>query len=156
MRSVVALLAVGLAFTSPLQGSDDRLASLTAPSDTYTVLDFAASWCTPCYRALPRLQALAPEVPDIRVVVVSVDETEEARDRLVRELGLELEVVWDQDHTLISTFAPESFPATYVLDRKGQVVYSHVGYDADVFNEFANRVRGLQREIAAAKRSGGG
>lgn len=156
MKPLAVLAALALAAPLPAGAADDPLDALTTPSDTYTVLDFAASWCTPCYRALPRLEALARELPDLRVVVVSVDETERGRDRLVRELDLELEVVWDGDHTLISNLAPESFPATYVLDPGGEVVYSHLGYDARVFNEFAEVVRGFQREVAAKKRSAGG
>ena len=153
MKRLAVLLAAALAAPPAAGTAADPLDTLTAPSDTYTVLDFAASWCTPCYRALPRLQVLARELPDLRVVVVSVDETERGRDRLVRELDLELEVVWDGDHTLISKLAPEAFPATYVLDPGGEVVYSHLGYDARVFDEFADVVRGLQREVAAKKRS---
>lgn len=149
MKSALVLLLLWAPLIFPGQGDGDPIESLIGPSGGYTVLDFAASWCVPCYRALPRLQELAQELPDIRVVVVSVDETEGARDRLVRELELELEVVWDEDHGLVSSLAPEGFPATYVLDRRGAVVYSHFGYDPDVFDDFADYVRGLQREVAA-------
>ena len=156
MKLFAVLAALAVAAPLPAVAADDALDLLAAPSDTYTVLDFAASWCTPCYRALPRLQALARELPDLRVVVVSVDETERGRDRLVRELDLELEVVWDGDHALISKLAPEAFPATYVLDPSGEVVYSHLGYDPLVFDEFAEVVRGLQREVAAGRAANGG
>ena len=69
-----------------------------APGEGLTVLDFAASWCKPCWKALPRVEALAQAEDDLRVLVISQDERERGRNRLVRELGLTLPVVWDEGH----------------------------------------------------------
>ncbi len=99
-----------------------------AAGETYTVVDFAASWCEPCYRALPELQALANRIPRVRFLVVSVDDRVAGRDRLVEDLGLRLPVIWDQGHELVERFDPEGFPATYVLAPGGEVVHQHVGY----------------------------
>jgi len=97
-------------------------------SDSYTVVDFAAAWCRPCYQALPELEALAEAHPRIRFLVVSVDDSEVGRDRLVEALGLRLPVIWDRAHSLVEGFDPKGFPATYVLDGSGQVIYHHFGY----------------------------
>jgi thiol-disulfide isomerase/thioredoxin len=95
--------------------------------DGYTVVDFAASWCVPCYAALPRLQELAAEHDEVRFLVISVDEKQAGRDRLVVELDLGLPVIWDGNHRIAEHFAPQGFPATFVLDPQGEVVYSHTG-----------------------------
>ena len=95
---------------------------------TYTVVDFAAAWCEPCYQALPELQALAREHPAIRFLVVSVDDEARGRDQLVEDLALRLPVIWDDQHQLIERFGPEGFPATYVLDSSGEIVYHHLGF----------------------------
>ncbi len=125
------VLAATLATSSPLraQGSDQfgHRHDLAA-GDTYTVVDFAASWCEPCYQALPELQALAAGTPNVRFLVVSVDDDVAGRDRLVEDLGLRLPVIWDEGHELIERFHPKGFPATYVLAPGGEVVHQHVGY----------------------------
>ncbi len=111
----------------------------------YTVLDFAAAWCEPCYQALPRLEALARKHPRIRFLVVSVDEEVEGRDRLVEDLGLRLPVIWDDGHALVERFRPRGFPATYVLDSQGEIVYQHVGYSKKKWRElegFLSRLGG--------------
>ena len=102
---------------------------LVDPSARYTVVDFAAWWCEPCHRALPRLQELAEDHPEIRFLVVSIDEEAKERDRLVRELDLRLPVLWDGDHAIVERFRPRGFPATYVLDTDGEIVYHHTGDD---------------------------
>lgn len=106
-------------------GQVHRLADLAAGS---LVIDFAATWCEPCYKALPKLEALAAEHPEIRFVVVSVDQTAAGRDRLVSEIGLELPVLWDEGQKIVEDFAPGGFPATYVVDH-GRLVYHHTGTD---------------------------
>ncbi len=96
--------------------------------ETCTVVDFAASWCEPCYQALPELQALAASTPHVRFLVVSVDDQASGRDRLVEDLELRLPVIWDEGQDLIERFHPSGFPATYVLAPGGEVVHQHVGY----------------------------
>ncbi len=99
---------------------------LEALSKERLVLDFAASWCDPCYEALPKLQKLAEDHPDIHFVVVSVDQTEDGWSRLVRDLALELPVVWDAGQQLVESFAPTGFPATYVFEN-GRLVLQQTG-----------------------------
>ncbi len=114
-----------------------------AGSDVYTVVDFAASWCGPCYRALPELEALATTTPGVRFLVVSVDDEVAGRDRLVEDLQLRLPVIWDEGHDLIERFHPRGFPATYVLAPGGEVVHRHVGYSKKKWRALADFLKQL-------------
>ena len=91
------------------------------------IVDFAASWCRPCWTTLPRLQRLADDNPELKIIVVSVDESLEGRDLLVEKLELRLPVLWDGEHNIAEHFRPQGMPAIFVLDRNGTVVYSHLG-----------------------------
>ncbi len=84
-----------------------------------TVIDFAASWCGPCRHSLPKLQAYAEGRPDLRVLVVSVDQEVSGRDRLVEALGLRLPVLWDSGHAIARHYRPEAMPTSLVLDPQG-------------------------------------
>lgn len=101
----------------PWRGSSGRI----------TVIDFAAAWCRPCWSVLPRLQTLAEEHSQVAFVVVSVDERQVGRDRLVRELKLEIPVLWDEYQTIAKHYRPGGMPATFVVGPTGEVLYSHVG-----------------------------
>lgn len=94
-----------------------------------TVLDFAASWCQPCWRALPHLQAYAKAHPEVQVLVVSEDDRVAGRDTLVEKLGLKIPVVWDEHHQLAKKMNPPGMPTTYVIDTDGKVVHFQVGFD---------------------------
>lgn len=97
------------------------------PSPGYTVVDFAAAWCRPCWDVLPRLEAFASEHPGVRVLVVSVDDKVGGRDALVEKLKLTIPVVWDEKHRIAGHYRPEGMPATFVLDPSGKIVHKHVG-----------------------------
>jgi thiol-disulfide isomerase/thioredoxin len=112
-------------------GEVHDLASL---AEGFLVVDFAASWCEPCYEALPRIEALAQEHPKVRFIIVSVDETEAGRALLVDDLGLELPVLWDEGQQIVEAFSPVGFPATFVLEQ-GRVIYQHIGSDPGGWQE---------------------
>lgn len=98
-----------------------------AQEGAVTVVDFAASWCLPCRETLPRLEAFAAQNPEVRVLVISVDENVEDRDALVRDLGLSVPVLWDEAHRAAEHYRPQGMPATFVFDSKGREILSVVG-----------------------------
>lgn len=144
--AAAGLAAAGLAAAGSAEGNyldqSGQPQELTGPG--YTVVDFAAAWCEPCYKALPRLQDLASEHPSVRFLVVSVDEEKEGRDQLIRDLEIQLPVIWDEKHTLVEQFHPKGFPATYVLDSAGQVVYEHIGYNPKKWQKLVDFLQQIQ------------
>jgi thiol-disulfide isomerase/thioredoxin len=127
----VVLLASALLATTPLAA-----AALDQHGDThswrgatghYTVIDFAASWCGPCWKTLPKLEELAEAHPAVVFLVVSVDDEVKGRDRLVADVPLTLPTLWDEDYAIAEHYRPEAMPATFVLDPEGELIYHHAG-----------------------------
>lgn len=94
------------------------------------VLDFWASWCAPCRRSMPELDALAKELADEGLVVVGINR--EPRDRRAALATLkELEISFP---SAIDTrgfgekLGLTSLPTSYVIDRKGVLRHLHLGY----------------------------
>ncbi len=115
-------------------------------SDGYRLIDFAAAWCQPCWKALPRLQSLADSRSEVRVIVVSVDERVRGRDKLVTTLGLTLPVLWDEEHRIAEHYRPTGMPATFVLNPAGDIVYQHVGTGNREWNDMIDFIDGVLRE----------
>jgi hypothetical protein len=63
----------------------------------------------------------------VRVLVVSVDERRQGRDRLVESLRLTVPVVWDETHRIAEHYRPRAMPATFVLSAEGVVVGAVTG-----------------------------
>ena len=73
-------------------------------SDKPVLLDFWASWCTPCKMVSPIIDEIAKERPDIKVCKVNVEEQKE----------------------LASAFQVMSIPALMVM-QNGEIVNEMVG-----------------------------
>ncbi len=98
-----------------------------------TVLDFWASWCEPCKKAMPKLERLWNDVDRAHVMVVGVtsDETRDDAFGFLKEVAAVTEVtfpmIWDSDGTVQNVYGINTFPAIVLLDANGRIVWSAGG-----------------------------
>lgn len=95
------------------------------------VLHFWASWCAPCRRELPEVQALHLELAKTggRVVAVSIDtDRRNAADFAARHAP-SLPIYHDAPEGLAKTLDLPALPYTVVLDRDGAVLWAGGGAD---------------------------
>lgn len=95
------------------------------------IVDFWASWCEPCRRAFPTLNALSARYGErgLTVVGVSVDDEAASARRFVDELRPTFPIVHDATHQIAERWSPPSMPTTYVVGRDGRVIAALTGED---------------------------
>ncbi|MGC8644155.1 MAG: TlpA family protein disulfide reductase [Isosphaeraceae bacterium] len=106
-----------------LAGQSVRLESLKGK---YVLVDFWATWCSPCLAELPRLQEAYRKYKGagFEIVSVSLDETRSAVADFVKVRKLP----WFQLHNatagadLVEAFGVSSIPATYLVDPEGKII----------------------------------
>lgn len=117
------------AFALPSIGPRGALGAPVALEGTrgkVTVIDFWATWCGPCLRAMPALDALARRYPDdLAVIAINLDDAAEAR-ALFDERGYRMTLVLDDGHTS-ERYGVTTIPHSVVLDRTGVVRLVHRG-----------------------------
>lgn len=106
-------------------------ASLDQLRGQVVLLNVWATWCPPCRKEIPVLQALHESHADdgLRVVGVSVDAAGEAQavERFVESYGVTFEIWLDPAERVSSTFRTSGVPTTLLIDRDGRLVWRHLG-----------------------------
>src|SRR4051812_10819243 len=112
---------------------DDEPLRLAGLRDRVVLLEFWTFACVNCQRTLPFLRRMHDQYqPDLTVVGVHTAEFEFERsvpnvERAVREGGLEYPVGLDNDFVAWNAYGNQFWPTMYLIDRAGQIRYTHIG-----------------------------
>jgi len=90
------------------------------------VVNFWATWCTPCQAELPEFQAFVQKPSKVQLVGVNLIATEKDGESGVIRFASQKKMNWtqltDPDGLLQKAFAVTVIPTTVVLDTEGRVV----------------------------------
>ena len=97
------------------------------------VLDFWATWCTPCLAEIPHLQALyeAHEKEGLVILGLSIDGPETLSNvaPMVRRYALTFPILLDDETRVLAQYNPaRDAPFAVIIDRAGKVVERRTGY----------------------------
>ncbi len=96
------------------------------------VLDFWASWCVPCLKAFPKLDAFYARYannPRVTFLAVNIgDDTFEQTRRFAETSGYQLPFVYDATAELSSRLAWMGIPTLCILDPEGRLYFRETGY----------------------------
>lgn len=96
------------------------------------VVSFWATWCKPCLKELPHLEAMAAHYAGrVTILAVSTDDSKSIAkvEPLVRSRGwTHLKVLVDPAAAVQQLLQVESMPHVILYDRDGREAYRHTGY----------------------------
>jgi peroxiredoxin len=112
------------------------------------VLDFWATWCGPCIKALPDVMAAVGEFEDQGVRLIGVNQSEAAAtvSKFLAAKGWKMEVVLDNDaeRPVRELFGVTGIPTTFIIGKDGKVSMMHSGYSPGLKEEL---VRDIKRAL---------
>ena len=164
-KKLFALLAAALMLTVLMSGFalaagyqvGDKVESFTVTLDNGAVfslndtlaegkpvlLNFWASWCSPCQQEMPAMENAYQQLSDqVEFVCLSIEESDtvEVIGQKLESLGLfALPMGLDTDASVYELFdkPDEAIPFTVVIDKNGVLCFAHAGTQTDE-NKFIN------------------
>ncbi len=101
------------------------------------VINFWASWCSPCREEMPFLQKIWNEYKDKRVVFLGInvlDEEKNAKDFL-NSFGISYINLKDSNGEAANSYSVVALPATFFIDKEGKIVRRNYGAFVGSTNE---------------------
>jgi thiol-disulfide isomerase/thioredoxin len=104
---------------------------LSSQRGKVVIVTFWATWCAPCRRELPYLEAAQKAVGKDKLTVFAVNfrENPEATAALKKLASTwQINVVDDRNGWIASRYTISSVPHLFIIDRNGKILANHVGY----------------------------
>lgn len=98
----------------------------------YILLDFWASWCSPCRQSFPRVREVYSHYKDdnFEIYSISIDENKADWLKAVKEESNPWPQTLDTKNISQSGFAVTAVPSTFLIAPNGKIIMKEVGYDA--------------------------
>lgn len=106
------------------------------------VLDFWGTWCAPCVRALPELQALHEGLHDRGLAVIGISCREPAHADpagLMERRGYTYQLLLQGD-PVAESYHVTSYPTVYVIGADGRILHRDSGYYEGLGADLAHRI----------------
>jgi len=123
--------------TPPLQltGLDGRKYDLADYKGKVVLVQFWATYCTPCRKEMPSMNKLMQKMGDDFVILaVNMGEERDAVDQFVREVKPAFPILLDPDGSSIGAWQVFAAPSNFVVGPDGRVRYTLFGgveWDSD-------------------------
>lgn len=99
------------------------------------LVNFWATWCPPCRKEMPDLQALYDKYKDQGFLVLSISDEEAAKvSPFIAERKITYPVLLDPGRKVNDAFVVEGIPKSFVYDREGKMVAQSI--DMRTRNQF--------------------
>lgn len=127
-----AILSGQIFSKKALDHRQKTVALSTVAGKKFTVVDFWATWCKPCLKAMPELQKMYVELKEqgVSVVGISIDSPRNTSKvkPVASGLGIQYPILFDANSDLMNSLNATVVPTLVVFDEKGKEVWRHAGY----------------------------
>ena len=100
--------------------------------DQVTIIDFWATWCKPCTKAMPKLNTIYNKYKEhgLAMIGISCDGPRSTAQvpAVAHNLKIDYTILRDIDCAVMNDYQYQAFPTLIVLDSDSEVVYVHEGF----------------------------
>jgi thiol-disulfide isomerase/thioredoxin len=114
-------------------------------ADKVVYLDFWASWCAPCKKSFPALNALHQKLKTqgFEVLAVNLDEDKALAEKFLQDVPVDFTVLHDAKGEWSDQYVVETMPTSFIIDKNGVVQKIHHGFVSDDIKEIEAKITEL-------------
>jgi thiol-disulfide isomerase/thioredoxin len=138
------LFGVLLLLVGAVEPAAAQLPEAFGPVDAKVIwVDFWASWCAPCRRSFPWMNAMYRKYASegLEIIAVNVDKERALADEFLEETPAEFRLYFDPLGDLAATFGVQAMPSSFVLDASGNVLATHYGFKLADTEDYEHAIR---------------
>jgi thiol-disulfide isomerase/thioredoxin len=109
-------------------------------------IDFWASWCAPCKKSFPWMNKINKTYKDLEVISVNVDSEKSYATEFLDSTPANFPIVYDPNGKIAKKYKLKGMPSSYVINKKGQLVSSHVGFNESKKEKYEQELKRLIAE----------
>ncbi len=110
---------------------DGRAVRFTQLRGKVVFLNIWTTWCPPCRKEMPTLEALNRKFRDEDFIMLAASQDVDGANTVapyLRQGGFTMPVLIDTGGEVGNRYGVTGYPESFIIDRQGQVVFHHIGY----------------------------
>ena len=129
-----------------LKDMDGNPFDLSKLKGHWIFVHFWASWCGPCRREIPKIQAILHEYEEtgLKFAIINTAESEDAVFRFLGSVAPDIVPLMDTDGLVTERWQPRGLPSTFFVDPQGKLRYLALGgrdWNKQAYKEFLNQFK---------------
>jgi thiol-disulfide isomerase/thioredoxin len=129
---------------------DGKVVKLSDYKGKVVLVDFWASWCSPCREEMPELIKFYKSHgnTDFEILAVNIDKDNVNVNHFLDKLITKplFPVILDNEQKIPELFNIESMPTTIFIDKSGKIRYRHNGFKLSYIEDFKTELTQLIKE----------
>jgi thiol-disulfide isomerase/thioredoxin len=105
-------------------------------------IDFWASWCVPCRKSFPWMNAIQEKYKQqgFTVISINLDANKTFAEKFLLEMPASFPVIYDPKGKIAKHFKVQGMPSSMLVGRDGKIKLRHTGF-------FTNKIQQYEKEI---------
>ncbi|MBI2799894.1 MAG: TlpA family protein disulfide reductase [Gammaproteobacteria bacterium] len=112
------------------------------------LIDFWASWCSPCRQEFAWLNEMQDELGPRGLVIVgvNVDEDRKLAEAFLLDRPAHFEIIYDSPGKIANSFGVAGMPTAVILDRDGDKRFQRIGFTSRDKDRYEKQLKALVAE----------
>ncbi len=128
-----------------LQNMDGEPWDIAESRGRWVLVHFWATWCGPCRKEMPTIQALVPQLDadKLELAIVNTAEDEDTVFSFLAAVAPDIVPLMDNDGQVTERWQPRGLPASFFVDPEGRLRYLALGGRPWDTPPYLNFIKGL-------------